>query len=195
MYVSLSTMLVASLISFANVKQLGSLEKYGYVCYLLSIFAVHKLTLLEHQFIEMPVFYGLLFTSTIIIGVQRILEFYNVEILYRFIYRKYFRVSWCDLVYNRLAETESYKNVITLKKEISEHSIIFTLIVNHPTYRKMHYNTFDEVLMVTHGELELKYKGGVTITLRGGDMLKIERKQVHQFVTKKDCEIKIICIK
>jgi len=44
-------------------------------------------------------------------------------------------------------------------------------------------------------ELELKYKGGVTITLRGGDMLKIERKQVHQFVTKKDCEIKIICIK
>jgi len=196
MYASLCTILVTALIAFASIKQLGSIEKYGYITYLLSLFfAVNRFDILQREFVEMPVFYSLLFLTTILVGGQKILDYYNVDVFHKFVYRKYYRITWGDLVYNRLVDVESYKNVIPLQKDASETTIIFTLIVNHPTFRQMHYNTFDTIILINKGLLELKYKGGITRTLKSGDMIKVDRKQVHQFVTEEDCKIKIICIR
>ena len=195
--ISLLSIIAAILLMFTKPKDAGSPLKYGFIAYVFGIGI-----LLQHKYTELVTLITLDPFIWIFLSIASILfSFYIISLHLRidFIFDHFNngckKITWNLLMSKDVTAIDGYQNINIIDGSMDNDTLMFTVLIKHPTHRKFYYNTFDEIIYVLDGELCVNYKSGAKRVLKTGEFVKIDKKEIHEFITLNDVTIKLICIK
>lgn len=198
-YFLLSTVIVlgATIFMFSKPVFKNSLSKYGFVTYIMSVlwlfnYSHDELGLL---FQEVSGFWFFLFTAVILVSVQRVMSHFGWDFLFLYFHKDCRRLTWNDVLSGSFFKTIGYDSNELMKIGLFEECVVYRVTLVHPKHFKYYYNMFDKIIEVIEGELIINYEKGIDMRVKKGEVIKIERKQIHEVLTVKDTQLIMTCIK